>query len=127
MASEQDEEELSAVRAAQPAARRLPPRALKIIERAKKKRAYQQAYRDKRKGKGLPDNRRVAAALLAVVLELDAANRSDELCRIFEIVSNRLARTYDRDVVERLIKRLRDDAFDEYEKAEFRKKWPKEE
>jgi hypothetical protein len=106
-------------RAASPAARR-PPRSLQVEARAKKKRLYQQKYRDK--NQGLPDARRIGSALLSVVLELEASRSHPAYDFLFGKVVERLARIYQRDDVRRLVTRLREAAADAREDAEFRKR-----
>jgi hypothetical protein len=96
-------------------------RSARIEKRQAAKSAYQQKYRDARKGE--PDNRRIAAAVLAALLELDAAEAdANHYNSLFEAALNKLPRFYARESCAALIKKLREAAYELHQDQIFRKK-----
>jgi hypothetical protein len=97
-------------------------RSARIEKRQADKSAYQQKYRDKRKGE--PDNRRIAVAVLAALLELDAAETdANHYNSLFELALDKLPRLYRRESCDALIKKLRDAAYDLHEDQKFHNKF----
>lgn len=93
-----------------------------IQNRRRQKRNYQQGYRDRRQG--LPDNRRIAAAVMAVLLENEANRPSAAFDQIDEAAIKKLAREYSPEITRSIIKALRDAAYDKVEDAKARRENP---
>ncbi len=110
----------NALPGAAPTAVRREPRSARIEARERKKRIYQQEYRDKHRG--LPDNRRIGAEVLRLILEQDASSADGHHDALFAALVDRLARVYNRNRIEKSINALRDAACEAYENEEFRKR-----
>jgi hypothetical protein len=96
------------------------PRESGYHRRLRKKRVYQQSYRDERRGQ--PDKRRIAVALLEVVLKFEAMQPTRIYDKLFEAVVTKLAPYYEPDVTRPTTDAMRDAAYDKEEEEKSRRR-----
>ena len=96
------------------------PQEARYLRRMRKKREYQQSYRDARQG--APDKRRIAAALLEVILEIEGKQPKPAFDKLFDAVVRKMQPFYEPEVTRPLIRSLREAAYDKAEDEKSRQR-----